>query len=208
MLIAVLRPTRGLEFAESADSISRELEGFAHLDPKRTWDKAIPESFNYLAEWFFNQTQASHALFVEEDVVMPVGGLQAMLALDTDIAAINYHLRIDGRISQMIRKDKLLWVSLGCTLIKYGVFEKLPRPWFSTDYAITSKSTGSSCKEKIQSLEYNPRAYAGHDAYFCFNALQAGFTIGVVPGMLCEHISIESYGQPNVNDGCHKIKRI
>lgn len=207
MLIATLRPTRGIEFSQSADSIAANLSQYPHLEPKRTWDEAIPKSFNLLAEWFM-QTGATHAWFVEEDVVVPDIALYAMLGLNVDIAAINYPLKTDGRISEMRRKDVLLWVSLGCTLIRRRVFETLPRPWFSTDYALVSSSTGSACKEKILSLKYAPRQYAGQDMYFCFRALEAGFTIGAVEGMLCEHLRLDAMGEANTNDGCHKISRV
>ena len=203
----VLRPTRGLEFAESSDSIDQALQGYNYRT-KRTWDMPIPDSFNWLVRWALDNTDAPDFLFVEEDVVVPIGAINAMQAVGTDIAAINYHLKIDGRISAYRRLGKLLWVSLGCTLIKRKVFETLPEPWFSTDYALFCKSTGSACKEKILTLEYNPRSYAGQDNYLCFNALKAGFTMAAVDGMLCEHLRLDSMGPANTNNGCHIISRI
>jgi hypothetical protein len=208
MLIQVLRPTRGTEFAESSDSISRELVGFDHLEPKRTWDKRIPDSFNWLVEYFLT-TDAGLAWFVEEDVVVPRGALAAMLAIGADISAVNYHLKIGNhRISEMRWEDKLLWCSLGCTLIRRKVFETLPAPWFSTDYALSTYSSGSSMQGKKHRLKYAPQSYAGHDIYICFKAAEAGFSIGVVEGMLCGHLVLDALGVPNVNDGCHKISRI
>jgi hypothetical protein len=204
---AVLRPSRGLEFAESSDGIDEALQGYNYR-AKRTWDKPIPDSFNWLVRWALDNTDAPYFLFVEEDVVIPAGGINSLLELGSDVAAINYHLKTDGRISQMDRKGRLLWVSLGCTLFRREVFETLPEPWFSTDYALESVSTGSACKEKILRLRYSPRQYAGHDAFICFNAIKAGFTVKSAPGLLCDHLKLDAMGEPNQNNGCHKISRV
>jgi hypothetical protein len=204
---AVLRPSRGLEFAESSDSIDEALQGYNYRT-KRTWDKPIPDSFNRLTRWALDNTDAQSFLFVEEDVIVPIGGIGALLEMGTDIAAINYHLKIDGRISEYRRLGKLLWVSLGCTLIRRRVFETLPEPWFSTDYALFCESTGSACKEKILTLKYNPRSYAGQDNYLCFNAMKAGFTMAAVDGLLCDHLKLDAMGEPNQNNGCHRISRV
>lgn len=209
MKIAILRPTRGLEFSESSDSIERALEGIAHLAPKRSWDLPIPDSFNRLTRWFLDESNCDHALFAEEDVVLPLQAVRAMLDLGTDIAAINYHLKTpDHRLSEFRWEGKLIWCSLGCTLFKRRVFETLPEPWFSVDYALDTYSSGSSMKKKAHRLAYSPRSYAGHDMYVCFKAAEAGFSIGVVEGMLCDHLVLDALGEPNRNDGCHKISRL
>jgi hypothetical protein len=204
--IALLRPSRGLLFSESEDSCWRELRYFEY-ERLPVHDKPIPDCFNYLVAQFL-ETDSSHALFVEEDVVLPEGAIGAMIALDADISAVNYRLKTDARFSEMRYQGKLMWVSLGCTMVKRKVFETLPRPWFSTDYALSLISTGSACKEKFWDLQYSPRQYAGQDSYFSFTALKAGFTIGVVPDMLCDHLKLDALGEPNANNGCHRISRV
>lgn len=204
---AVLRPSRGLEYAESSDSIEEALQGYNYR-VKRTWDKPIPDSFNWLTRWALDNTDAPFLLFVEEDIVLPIGAVNAMLELGADISGINYKLKVDGRISEYRRNGKLLWVSTGCTMVKRRVFETLPEPWFSTDYAMVSKSTGSACKEKFLALQYDPRMYSGHDMYLCWKALEAGFTVAAVEGMLCEHLKLEEMGKPDTNNGCHRISRV
>ena len=205
--LAVLRPTRGLEYAESTESVDEALRPYSY-QIKRTWDKSIPDSFNWLVVWALTKTSAPVFLFIEEDIILPRNAIALMLELDTDIAAINYRLKVDERISQLEKFGKLLWVSLGCTLIRRKVFETLREPWFSTDYALFSKSPGSATQEKILTMEYNPRQYAGHDAYLCWNAVQKGFTIGAVKGVLCDHLKLDAMGQANTNSGCHKISRV
>jgi hypothetical protein len=204
---AVLRPTRGLEYAESSDSIDEALQGYRYR-VKRTWDKSIPDSFNWLVRWALDNTNAPYFIFAEEDVVFPINAIALLvdkLAEGHGIAAINYHLKIDGRISEMRHKGKIQWVSLGCTLIARQVFEELPEPWFSTDYALAYISTGSACKEKFYELRPSPRQYAGQDMQFCFTALKAGFTIGAVEDVLCAHLKLDAMGEPNTNNGCHRI---
>ncbi len=205
--VAVLRPTRGLEFAESSDSIEEALQGYAYR-VKRTWDKPIPDSFNWLTRWALDNTDAPYFLFVEEDVVIPPFAMEAMLQVDADITAINYRLKVDNRISEFWKHGKLLWVSLGCTLVKRRVFETLPEPWFSCDYALVNKSTGSACKEKFLAMEYNPRSYAGQDAYLCWNAIQEKFTVDSVRGVECAHLRLDALGEADRNNGCHRISRV
>ena len=86
-MIAILRPTRGIEFSASADSIEQALEGYENRK-FRTWDLPIPDSFNELVEKAL-QTSAQEFLFVEEDVIIPVNAISLMRDLNVDIAAIN-----------------------------------------------------------------------------------------------------------------------
>lgn len=206
-MIALLRPSRGLLFSESEDSCWRELRGVEHVRIA-SHDKPIPDCFNYVVEEAL-KTKADSLFFVEEDIVVPEGGLAALLALDADIGAISYLLKKGPRrLSEWHWQGKLIWVSLGCLLVKRKVFEKLPYPWFRSDRAIASRITGSKCDHNFLDLvERDAELYGGIDAFFCWQARQAGFTIDVVDGvgMLCRHLVLEQPGLPNVNDGCHRI---
>ncbi len=92
-MIALLRPTRGMEFSESADSVDRALENVAHIK-RRTWDLPIPDSFNHLTGLALD-TSAEEFFFVEEDVVIPENSLALLRELDADLAAINYRNKIE-----------------------------------------------------------------------------------------------------------------
>jgi hypothetical protein len=200
-----------MEYSESADSISENLEG-CRAREKRTWNKPIPDCFNWLTEWTLENTDARHFWFVEEDIVVPQGGLLAMLALGADIAGINYLLKVgDHRIGEYRHAGKLIWICTGCMLVRREVFERMARPWWRSDKTVALISTGSACKEKffdfIPVPADSPR-YGFQDINFCVQAAKLGFSLGVVEGMLCGHLQLEERGRENHNDGCHKITRV
>lgn len=206
-MIGVARPTRGLEFAESAQSIERSLAGQIFVT-ERSWDRPIPDSFNYVTRLLLAYSAVSHLWFVEEDVVVSELVLMYLLALGTDIAAVRYPLKVDGRISEERSPEgEILWESLGCTLIRREVFEVLPEPWFKTGYTLLSIHEGSSCQQKTYRLALGGADYGNHDMYFCWTAKQAGFTIGVVETELADHLILDGLGKPQVNNGCHRIRR-
>ena len=49
------------------------------------------------------------------------------------------------------------------------------------------------------------KVYGGQDAYFCFTAMNAGFSVASVPGMVCLHLRLDALGEPESNNGCHRI---
>ena len=210
--IAVLIPTRGLHYTESLDSVMRSLaEVDFHWPFLLTWKEAIPFCFETLAERFMNETDSSHAWFVEEDMVIPQGGLDAMLALDSDIAVINYPSKTSGcpcGQDTLFPGSGILAAWTGCMLIKRAVFQQLVRPWFRADQAIALVHSGSACKEKYLEFTKRPYDYGGQDLYFIAKAQMAGFKLGVVPEMLCGHLDLEALGKKNVNNGCHVINRV
>jgi GT2 family glycosyltransferase len=204
-MIALLRPSRGLLFSESENSCWHELRSVEH-DRIPSHDKPIPKAFNYIVEKAL-KTKADAFWFVEEDTVVPEGGLVALLALGTDISAINYKLKKGSdRLSEWRWNGELIWCSLGCTLVKRRVFERLTYPWFSTDYSVAEKITGSKCDKKFLGLVKRKMGYGGQDLYLAWRAREAGFTIGVVEGMLCRHLILEKLGQQDSNEGCHTIR--
>lgn len=202
-MICVLRPTRGIEFSESAESIERALEGYERTI-LRTWYLPIPDSFNTLIGLAL-KTSAQEFFFVEEDVVIPANALSLLRSLDVDVAAINYRNKIEPScISEQRLKGAKdpLWVSLGCTLIRRKVFERLPAPWFVIGKAVAIKHPG----RKTRLVDSSPdRTYGNHDQVFCYLAKQAGFSIGSVDGILCRHLRLDRLGNPGTNKGLHKI---
>lgn len=208
-MIGVARPTRGLEFTESSDSISANLEGVPHRI-RRTWDDPIPDSFNKVTEQLLAYPDTEAILFLEEDTVMPVGGLQALIATGAPIAHIWYYLKLGPKNPsyRLTEEGDILWVGLGCTLVQREVFERVPRPWFRTGFATGSVHEGSSCKKKTIRLVSVPGGYGTQDVYFCWVAKGAGFNIAIVENMRADHLVLEALGEQYLNNGCHKIRRV
>lgn len=210
-MIGVARPTRGLEFSESSDSIEKNLRGYPSIT-ERSWDKAIPDSFNDVVALLLDQG-ADLIWFVEEDVVVPPGTFAALKGLmDTgfDITAANYFLKKQEGVLSEKRDDdgNLLWVSLGCTLIKREVFENLERPWFKVGYTVASRHTGSSCTKRIWQLAKMNYPYGGQDAYFFWMAKEAGYRMATLDKVIADHLVLDNLGSPDNNAGCHEISKV
>ena len=217
--VIVLRPTRGLSFTESDQSIDDALQlaaadGLIHHDQRRilrTWTQGIPDAFNYLAGAFIRNEGATHAWIVEEDVVVPGLALHVLLELQADVAAINYYLKVGGpgRLSEL-RDPRfgLYSLSTGCLLIRRRVFDELPAPWFRTDLCAGLNHAGSSSEGPRPAIVPNTADYGGHDSYFTLRAIQAGYTVRSARGLLCEHLELERLGRAAANFGCHAIRRV
>jgi len=156
---------------------------------------------------FLNESSAPYAWFVEEDVVVPKDALQELLALNVDIAAINYQLKV-GRISESRWNGTLEATSLGCTLIRRVVFETVSPPWFRVDQETVRVHPGSASGHHLELRSRLSSAYGGHDNAFCFRALEAGFSIATVPGMLCKHLQLVQLSEFRKNDGRHLITEV
>ena len=206
MMIGVARPTRGLEFSESSQSIDRNLYGFSHAI-ERTWDRAIPDSFNYLVALLLRLYSPDFIWIVEEDVVVPQGGFAALLEADSDIAALDYPLKRQAGVSSS-KHDKsgnIIWLSTGCMLIRRRVFDSLEPPWFRSGYTTGSVHEGSSCKAKRLVLLETDFPYGGQDVYFSWMAREAGFKLVAVDKVVAGHLNLEALGASDANAGCHKI---
>jgi hypothetical protein len=215
--LAVLRPTRGLEFSESADSIDFALS--VAIDSEciqsrvrqfRQWELPIPDSFNVLVREFL-QSPIDYAWILEEDVVAPLDAIPQMLAMDADVAAINYNLKVGGpnRNSEIRTLDgELHTLGTGCMLIKRSVFEVLPDPWFRTDLAPGMRHPGSATPKPFLDLVPNSFEYGGHDGFFTLSAIRAGLKVVSVPDRRCAHLRLDAAGAVNSNQGCHVISRV
>ena len=148
-------------------------------------DKPIPDAHEYVASEAL-ESGCDAVLFVEEDVILPVGGLAAMVRLLEDgiaIAAIDYPVGDRAQGCLTVNGDgSIIWVGLGATLVSRTVLEALSRPWFTTT-----------------------RGYGGQDISFCQRVLAQGMEIRAVPGMVAGHAKVEAMGRQGTNDGCHTI---
>lgn len=215
--LVALRPTRGLEFAESSDALEGALNvavrsGVISPDAHalRTWDLKIPDSFNDLVRRFLCTT-AEYAWIVEEDIVVPQRAIEAMLAMDADVATINFNLKGGGpnRVSELRTDDgELYTLATGCMLIRREVFSVLSDPWFRTDISPGLRHPGSSTLKAFLDLVPSRFEYGGHDGFFTLSAIRAGLKVVSVPDLHCEHLKLDAMSAKDVNDGCHSISRV
>jgi hypothetical protein len=192
MRLAVLMPSRGKLVGRMRESVDEACRGLIY-QPFYTHTESIPDCFNLLSQRAYDWG-ADLFWFVEEDVCIPKDAFQLLLDLDADIAAINYgtHLihSVQNKpwISAMRSLDtgELLWVSLGCTMVRRCVFEAMPKPWFRVDQDISARlKNWTEWKYELIPREWD---YGGQDSTFCFRATQLGFTLKDHATVVCEHL--------------------
>lgn len=210
--IIVLQPTRGILYTDVQNALDLELlrnEQFGF--PIRTNSVPLPDCRNQLVEMALKESQWTHALLVDDDVVIPEGGLKAMLDLDVDVAMIDYPHHQQGWDKETLQDlsfgtcvyqnwksgekadgKEVVYGGLGCSLVKREVFEKLAKPWFRESSYIyhRDKNTGFL---RITDEEYGQSQEskgAGEDAYFFKNAATEGFKFKVVPDMVATHLRL------------------
>lgn len=181
--IIVLMPTRGLIVTQTEMAIDQEL---AHNKQSpvilRSYDMPLPVSRNFLVETALKQDWWTHALLVDDDVILPPGGLKEMLKLDADVAVMDYpiHTKVDGQYCGTVIRDNdksIAYAGLGAVLVKRNVFETMPSPWFAlTQYRVARGSKGEIGFYAAQADDGRPLS-AGEDTHFYLQVRKHGFTI-------------------------------
>ena len=111
---------------------------------------------------------ASHLLFLDSDMIFPADTIKRLLKHQKDIVGAVYSRRaapfhalgvtFEGEhIAPTKDLRRMQIIPTGCMMIRLSVFDKLSKPWFSTQIE----------GEKIR----------GEDYYFCNRAAEAGFEI-------------------------------
>lgn len=210
---AILIPSRGLVHSRTAEAVLANIDHSEKVAGCTGWffthDLPIPDCDEKVAEMGM-ATNADLLWFIEEDVIPPQDALERSLALldeGWDVAAVDYPVGSpESGWGCLVRDGKgdIEWCGLGCTLIRREVFEKLARPWFSTDWQYIDYHTGNGW-EKRPSPTDNRRRFGQQDIYFCMALRAAGFRIGQVPGLTAGHALVEHLGASGTNVGMHRI---
>ncbi len=200
-MIAVILPSRGIADVRVFQAIDRELSAIPHIRIYRH-EESMPECFNGPIREGLQISAITAFWFIEEDTIPPFGALQELFFLNADIAAINYHLKFPSRPLSCCTAQadgKILWVSLGTTLIQRTVFEKLSDPWFEVDKDVISFYEGSSQLNPIERIVPRKQlGYGGHDMVFCFKAMEAGFSIRAHSVLLSNHSDLRNLIQNQI----------
>ena len=208
MTYAVVTPSRGLVHSRTIEAVMAnvlEVPGF--LGWFLSHDLPIPDCDERVAELGM-ATGADAIWFIEEDTIPPAGALAASIALlsEFDVAAVDYPVGSahDAWGCAVSNAEEVLWCGLGATLIARHVLERLPRPWFSTDYQFVRQ--GGSTEWKPQPHPQPPdRRWGQQDIYFAMNLRAAGMRIGLVPGLTAAQARVVELGKPGTNHGWHTV---
>lgn len=196
--IAVLVPTRGLLFTDTVMALLRELTAFHHAF-FFTKDLPLPMCRNALVKQARNCGEPfTHYLMIDDDVVIPENGLQAMLDLDSPVVLIDYPTHAmgmganTGNIAYMTWKEgdstegkEICWGGLGCTLVQAGVFNTLPYPYFRKGGMLFDRD-----KEGKIVLYGEGGGDGGEDFEFYQDLKKKGYEIKQVHGMVAGHAKV------------------
>lgn len=200
--IAVILPSRGLIFSETADELLQNLEGyeydifFAHGLP-------IPECFTEpLTEAL--KGDYSHIWIVEDDMILDSDILDSMLIMDDPVVTMDYPVDTKGQGVVFSDKAKrIIFTGTGCLLIKRAVFDKLEKPYFRTDIKWGVVNYGKFIRLTANSMP-NLEGYGLHDVNFGIKLWQAGIPISLAGNV--GQRKLLKLGKVGSNDGAHEIE--
>jgi hypothetical protein len=204
-------PSRGIILTEVQDALDRELANNDQIPLiLRTHDMPLPICRNYLIETAL-KLDWTHILLMDDDVILPKGGLKELIKLKTDVAIMDYPMKSLGADKSygtvVTDKDKsVAWAGLGACLIRREVFEKISQPWFvCTQYSIRRSNSGQI--GFFAGQKDSEQHSAGEDTYFFLQARKEGFKMKVAK-KIAEHCYIEQMVSPVANgryQSSHKI---
>lgn len=181
--IIALMPTRGLIVTETEMALDRELAMNQQMPVIiRTHDLPLPVSRNFLVDCALAQDWWTHALLLDDDVILPEGALKEMLKLKANIAVMNYpiHIKLDGKPVGTIVHDhdnSIAYAGLGAVLVEREVFEKMPSPWFAlTQYRVRRGNKGEIGFYAGQQDD-GQQLSAGEDTHFYLQARKHNFSV-------------------------------
>lgn len=204
MKIAVIVPSRGLIFSETAAELLQNLQGydydifFAHGLP-------IPLCFERPLKQALSGDY-THIWFIEDDMILPESTLEAMLIADQDVVAMDYPVSKEGQGAVFKNEEgEVIFTGTGCLLVKREVFDILNSPYFRIDIRWNAINYGDSVRMTANKIN-NPHfeGYGLHDTNFGIKLKEIGFKT-FIAGTIGQRKLI-SLGKAGSNEGAHNIE--
>ena len=203
--VAVILPSRGLIFSQTAEEILNNLKGiphrffFAHRKP-------IPECFEKPVEAALSDDSITHLWFVEEDMILPQNTLKRLLERNKAVVVVDYPTTGGGGVVFKV-KNEIIFGGTGCTLVKKEVFDELKKPYFTTDICWNIKNFGDFIKIVAVPRGGVKDGYGLHDVNFFMNLYRIGIPVHGVAFTVGQRRLVK-LGEPGTNNGAHQIKEI
>lgn len=200
--LAVILPSRGLMFSETAEELLENLTGYEY-DIFFSHGRPIPQCFEKpLTEAL--RGDYTHIWIVEDDMILDRDVLDSMLIMDSPVVTMDYP--VDKKGQGVVFSDKagrVLFTGTGCILIKRQVFDKLSKPYFRTDIKWGVANYGKFIRLTANSIS-NLEGYGLQDVTFGLKLWKAEIPISVA-GKVGQRKLI-ALGKVGSNNGAHKIE--
>lgn len=204
MKVGVILPSRGLMFSETADELLQNLKGIPHKI-FFSHGKPIPECFESPTRRALLHEDITHLWFVEDDMVLSKGTLQAMLDMDANAVACDYPVTKDGRGSVFYDKGgRVVFCGTGCLLVKRDVLFHLKTPYFTDKVKWTMLNYGESIKLTAVPNDVGD-GYGLHDITFSIKLWNEGIIIKICPLRQGQR-KLLALGKSGSNDGAHNYE--
>lgn len=203
MKIAIILPSRGLIFSQTADEILQNVKDIPHRF-YFSHRKPIPQCFEDPTNRALLDNDITHLWFVEDDMILPPDTLKKLLKKDLAVVTCDYPVNKDGRGSVFKVGREVIFCGTGCMLVKREVFDVMKKPYFRTDMRWNIKNFGSYVK-MTRSLHDNITGYGLHDINFCMTLNKLGIPIHMITLKLGQRKLIE-LGKAGTNNGAHNIE--
>lgn len=202
MKVAVILPSRGLIFSQTADEILQNLDGVSHKI-FFSHRKPIPECFESPTNRALLDDTITHLWFVEDDMVLPPYTLKRMIDQMANVVTCDYPVTKDGKGSVFYDNGgNVVFCGTGCMLVKREVFDSLKAPYFTDKIRWTMLNYGEALK---LTGVYASTGYGTHDITFCIKLWKTGVLVKVLDIKLAQRKLI-SLGKAGSNDGAHNIE--
>jgi len=200
--IAVIFPSRGLVFSETAQELLDNLKGhlykiyFSHGKP-------IPDCFETPTKEALKDPTITHLWFVEDDMILRPDTLQKLLDEDANAVTADYPVTKDGRGSVFYDKGRnVVFCGTGCLLVRKEVFKSLKRPYFTDKIRWNLLNYGESIK---MTGIYGDTGYGTHDITFAIKLWNTGVKVKVIKQKLGQR-KLVALGKTGSNNGAHNIE--
>jgi hypothetical protein len=201
--VAVILPSRGLMFSQTADEILQNLRSIPHKI-FFSHRKPIPDCFEEPMNKALQDPDFTHLWFIEDDMILPPDCLERMLAMDKAVVTTDYPTTDYGGGAVFKVKGRIIFAGTGCTLVKRVVFDELKPPYFRTDICWNVKNYGEFIKIIAVKRGKANDGYGLHDVNFFMNLYRldipvhdVGFTVG--------QRKLKALGKAGSNNGAHQI---
>lgn len=201
-MIAVILPSRGLMFSQTADEILQNLKGIEHKF-FFSHRKPLPECFEEPTTRALKDDKITHLWFVEDDMILPPNTLRDMLEMDKAVVTVNYPTTKRGDSSVLTIKSRIVYAGTGCTLVKRAVFDELKPPYWRSDIAWIPKNRGDCIK--FTAVNKKNDGYGLHDVNFFINLYDLEIPVHKLDYTVGQR-KLVSLGKAGSNDGAHNIE--